>query len=375
MRHSDFHREKHILRGREKALTQKPFLRYFVCDEKNDANCSVFIQGIGAESFWWDVVNSAFLQPTTSEEAASGVRPNRMSKRKLSPFGAHLGFDLRHHYGTAAYQQDRDPAIQRGLLGNAGARTFSGPVDAPSFSQAPDASTNSTTGAAPRQLAKLSVCQAQGAPQPDLRHRLDCYCYLRKGRKGSRRIQSQETRASLLSSAFLFRSPPAGVLAWEIASRQRGQFHRHYPLLESVPGQSSAKDGTQPHPFSHGRRVLQPSCRRIPRRERMWLCHRGQGACTLAGSHAANQIPLPEQRLGGRRVPLSTPEMGSYAPFHCRATSHYGGSSGSQATEALHRSEICLPCFRDQSCCQPVEGLSLLQCSRRNGEEQPGTPL
>ena len=56
------------IEGHKIALTKKPLLGYFMCDEKSDAYCAVFIRGIWVKPFRRDVVDSAFLQPSHSPD-------------------------------------------------------------------------------------------------------------------------------------------------------------------------------------------------------------------------------------------------------------------------------------------------------------------
>src|SRR3989304_2035481 len=103
------------------SLAQKPPKGYFVRRAKGSSKSSFFLRRNPYHPLWWDVADSAFLQKDRPQETLARLRSLHPEKSRLPSFRTHSRSHLRHHHRAPAHQQDRDPAVQRGLAGNVGA--------------------------------------------------------------------------------------------------------------------------------------------------------------------------------------------------------------------------------------------------------------
>src|SRR3990172_10319342 len=167
MKNHQYQSEKARITGQKRVLTKRPLLGYFMCDEKSDTYCAVFIRGIRVEPLRWNVVDSAFLQQTSAKQVASRVRTCGATERNLSCLGDDPSFALGHHHGVAADQQNRSASIQRKFPGDVGSGMFSGSNDPAPLSPATVAGYDSPVGSTPRQSAWVFVRHSQATAQFD----------------------------------------------------------------------------------------------------------------------------------------------------------------------------------------------------------------
>src|SRR3990172_11937824 len=114
-----FPSEKWMREGMKKVSAQTSLLVYFVRNAQRRPFDPFFLRRKPSYPLWRDVADPAFLQQAGVEEAAAGLRSTVAAAFAISPLGADPGAALRHHHGAAAHQQDRHPAVQRCLLGDA----------------------------------------------------------------------------------------------------------------------------------------------------------------------------------------------------------------------------------------------------------------
>ena len=109
-------------------VAQMPPEGYFMPDAKRHAKNRFFLRRNPHHSLWWDVADSAFLQPVETALVDSEIREHSRPRCSLPSCRDGHGLDVCHHHGAAQNQQDRDLAVQRGFSGDAGAHTFSRPI-------------------------------------------------------------------------------------------------------------------------------------------------------------------------------------------------------------------------------------------------------
>src|ERR671910_3689837 len=246
--------------GYKTSVTQTPLLGYFVSHAKRSSISPFFLRREPSYPLWWNVAHPAFLQHAAAATPDPTLCQREWPHQHVSPCRADCGSALHDHYGTAPYQQDRHPSIQRRFSGNARVGEIPRPKHFAPVLKAPCSQKHSTAGASSRQPARLSVRLAPSAQLPCLRCGLHGPHHLRSGRRRSRGIQPQEARPQVLSSLALLRGRFPGVLAWELAPRQRRCLNRCRPLPQSLFGESPFDDRPLAHVLSRGLGFLRQPC-------------------------------------------------------------------------------------------------------------------
>ncbi len=194
----------------KKLLTQSVHFGRFVSRAQKRQKCPIFLRGNSSYPLRRDVVDSAFLQPVETPTPAAKVHFDPSPDIFLSSFRTPFVAFVRRHHGPAPHQQDRYPAIQRRVPGDAGAGSiprpgYAAPIPSPTASQK-----HSPIGPASRQLAHPTLGYAQTALQLPLRSGCDRVHHLRQSTGFPRGIQSQETRTAFLSTLLLFQKSKSG---------------------------------------------------------------------------------------------------------------------------------------------------------------------
>ena len=139
---------KNIFLSDKISIAQKPPRGYFVRYAKRYSKIPFFLRGNAFNAFRRDVADSAFLQTDCFKEAVTGLCALRSKESKLSDCRIILSADVCHHHGASADQQDGDTAIQRRVSGNAGAESFSRPVNTAQIFETSFTGFNTQAGAA-----------------------------------------------------------------------------------------------------------------------------------------------------------------------------------------------------------------------------------
>src|SRR5882724_12654306 len=221
--------------GAQSAMTQTPLLGYFVSHAERSTFDPFFLRREPPHPLRRDVAHPTFLQQAAATAPDPTLCQSKWPHHQVSSCRTDRGPALRDHYGPAPHQQNRHPSVQRRFPGDARTEEIPGSIDIAPFSQAPSSQKHSTAGAPSRQPARLSVRLAPSAQLACLRCGFHGPYYLRSSRRRSRGIQPQEAGPQVLPSLALLRGRFPGVLAWELAPRQRRCLNRcPSPFSKSV---------------------------------------------------------------------------------------------------------------------------------------------
>src|SRR3990172_320593 len=317
--------------------------------------------------------DSAFLQASETASPSAAVAQGMGEPWRLSGSRLDSGACVRGHRRVASDQQDRDSAIQRSLSVAAGDAAFSRSVHAASVSEAPSARCHSPCGANARSVAPRSVGYAASPQQSGLRFGLGGAHALRQATGSADRLQSQKARSPFLSSAVVFRGATPRVLACHLASGRCGYQHGRHSLYAPLYGQGSDFHCALSHPGSRRRRFLRTPLRRIPRSDRLRLCHRGPRVQDHSLARLQRSVSSFAFRLGCRGVPIPSYALESSPSLCCRASSAAGGSCRGQANDPVQRSALRLLALGDQFADECVAGVALLLPACDHREEHSGT--
>ena len=337
---------------------------------------SILLRGTQPFTFWWDVVNSAFLQSALIAQSSKSVFATPADAFSLCHGRDDSSFALLDHHGPAAYQQDRDPSVQRFVPIDAWSIQVPGSVNDTAHACAVTSKRHPPDCQITRQPARSTFCFALQKAQPGFRYRFHCSCALRQTRECKSRIQSKEARPAFLSPHRLLRSTLSGILARLSETRQRRLINRHHGILKNLLGQSPLwychEQGTLPY----GLRVLQPICRQIPRRYWLRLCHCSQRIFNHQSPCSRLPVQTSWPRLGDRRIPVShSSEFRQMPSLRSHPQANPNRSSRSRTTDFIPRQDIRLPYLCDQSQDNALACISVLQPTRNYRKEQPRTSL
>lgn len=347
---------------------------YFVCNAKRYSKFRIFIRGIPHNPLWRNVVNSSFLQMLNSKEIIARASSMFFPQSRLPYIRIIPLLDVRNHHGTATHQQDGDSSIQWLLSSDAWPATIPRKVYASSISQAPADSGYSAICSAPRQPQKSSVCSSIPSPQFDFRSGLHRHRYLRRATEGGRRLQSKETRSTLVSSLAVLRGMLSGVLAWQPSPRQYCRCNRCYTVHQDMFGEGTIHNRKKSNTVPHGFRLL------------FSAYHQLSGCCRLLLRHCRKRIQTDQTT--GMRLHISANgwRMGSggvsgensssrqrRAPLCCRQKANTFGQRRCRAVDIVQTPEIRLSCIRHQSAAQSLARVPFLQSSSDNRKKYPRT--
>ena len=347
----------------------------FACYAKRHPKYRCSLRGIPPDALWRDGVDPSFLQKHLLEEAFARIYAIARQSR-IPPIGIDPGLALRDHHGHEADQQDRNSAIQRIFPGNSWFEPFSGSNHIAKILETIESSIHPSTGQASGQPARASVWIAKQADKFGVRSGFGGHHHLRETRRISNRIQSQETRQTIVPSIVLLRSQPSRILAWFFAARQHDRSHRGRGVHEHMPGQSAQRYCQKPDPLPHGFRILWTKTRQIPRRVWLWLRHRCQRIRPDQSPSAKMQIPTAGQWMGSWGILCQCPsEVGQSTSLRGGSPSYSPRSRGSQTVDFVQRPQVCLPCVYHQSANVSMAGVPVLQPQSNDREKQSGIPI
>ena len=234
-------------KGQINSVSETSLKGYFVTHAKRYQKSLFFLRRNAYYPLWWHVVNSAFLQQAQISSFAQEIYSDLPEKFRLPSLRTDFGFGLCRHYGTSANQQDRNPAIQWRLFGNAGVETFPRSIHSAPVLETLVSRSNPPAGQIARQPQGPSVLSSSRANHPDFRYRFCGNYNLRETGRRKNRVQSQKARKTFLSPLALFRISFPGILAWQFKTGQYRFFHRGHPVYQSVFEKSTPNHCQIPH--------------------------------------------------------------------------------------------------------------------------------
>jgi len=247
-------------------MTQTPLLGYFVSHAERSTFDPFFLRREPPHPLRRDVAHPTFLQQAAATAPDPTLCQSKWPHHHVSSCRTDRGPALRDHYGPAPHQQNRHPSVQRRFPGDARVGEIPGSIDIAPFSQAACSPKHPPDRASARQPARVCVPLAPSAQLPRLRCGFHRSHHLRSGRRRPRGIQPQEAGPQVLPSLALLRGRFPGVLAWELAPRQRRCFDRCRLLSQSLSGQGPFDDRPLAHTLSHGLGFLRQPCYSLPGR-------------------------------------------------------------------------------------------------------------
>jgi len=284
-------------------ITQTSLKRYFVCYAKRNPESLFFLRRNAHHPLWWDVVDSAFLQKDWSEETSAKLHPACPEKPRLPSLRTLSGSDVCHYHGPSAYQQDRNPQVQRRLPGDAGNCPLPGPIHPAPISETPVSQDNPPFGQAPRQYQGLSVSSSDRTNYPDIRLGFCSNNRLREPGRSQDGLQSQKERQAFLPSLALFRIPLSRILAWEFKTGRYCKFYRSSSLYKDLFEKDTQNYCPLPHPVPDGPRILRQPYGSFLGQYRMWLCNCCQAIFHYQKKGTDLPVSFRWRWLGSRRIP------------------------------------------------------------------------
>src|SRR5512139_1609835 len=349
---------------------------FFACSYAKGPSYTAFcLQRYQFNSLRRNGPSTTFLQQTPTSLVNSKFCQGPPTQRRLSSLRPNSGASVCNHGRPSENQQDRNPAIQRGVSLSDRYSQISRSVHPAAIPQAASSQGHPSIGSPTRSTPSQIVWPPQTAILSDFRFGFRHPDRLRQDPMGPCRLQSQETWPTILSSPALLRSPPPGILAWVVASRRCCRQYRSRPLPESLLGQSPQIHCPIPYPDSSRFGILWQEGHRVPRCDRLWLCNCGQRILHDQSSIQTMSFQKASGRMGSRGVPIQAPQMAT-TPSLCRcATPHSSRSRRGPTTHSLQRPQVCLPCLGHQLKDPSMESLAVLCQKSHHRKEHSRTPL
>lgn len=351
---------------------------WFVSHAQRTAKNPMSLRGNPSDSFWWDGLDSSFLQKDRSQKTNPEEFGSALSSRSIPIPCLRIdsGDIVRDYHGTQAHQQNRDPAVQRIFSGDSGIESFPGSNNIAKIFETIESAGDSTVGQTARQSARLFVGIAPKAHESDLRHRFGGDHDLWQTRRSQSRLQSQEAGQTIVSSALLLRGASARILAWNAAPRQRQFLYGNHRVLASLSGQNAIGDRQKPDSFQNGFGILRTENHPIPRRVWLRLRHRGQRIFSDQNSGTKVPVPKTPERLGSRRILREhQSKMEQPASLYRGTASHPRRPARSQTIDFVQRPQVRLSCVRYQSRYFSLASLSVLLSTSHHREKQSRVSL
>ena len=309
---------------------------------KRPANTAFILSRYSSNSLRGNDPSAAFLQQAQTALANSEICQDSSMPCQLSPFRSDPCSSLRHHGRIAKNQQDRNPAIQRGVPFLAGTFPVSRSIYLTALPQKVIPQSHSANRRVTRPTSSPVIYLAPAPKHPGLRFRFGGPNDLWKTPVCQSRLQSQKARPPILPSAPVLRSPLARILAWISASWKCRQQHRRGSVSKNMFGQGSSPYGPIANPVSGRFGLLRKKSHRVLRFRRMRLCDRGQRIPDHQDPRPRMSFPEASQWLGSRRVCVQTRPLEKSSSVCRGQTADSRRSRRSPAVDAFQRSKICL---------------------------------
>lgn len=310
--------------------------------------------------FWWHLSALSVLQKTATQDFAVQRNPIHSTQQPIHNFGrnsvTHLPdlLGVREDRNNSALETQRRLSISHGIARIPRSNNI-----------ATLSSENGTLGLtkiakAPRQIAFVDESEAKTSYANHFRPGLHRSRSLRQIGAGSYRIQSSETRQTLIPSAPLLRCSQQGFLARGTSSRRHSYRDRDHRFSERRICQITSFGETCN--YKSGQGLFRPQDNRVFGIQRRSFCHR----CEAYPSHKEKIVRFDVRKVFIRhrnsRALVPTDQMGKEISFRGHTTTYSGRSI--RTAHAVHPGQIQLPDNCDKHETHAAQYVEVLQWPR-----------
>ncbi len=330
----------------------------FNSDVKRTKKTTNYRRGEWSYPLWWNLFNCVVLQKAETKSTFAKESCFPPAGRIKSPNGSDFGNYLCNNCWDKPIKQNKDTTTQWDVSENSWTQKF--PLRE-QFKEIPEALRSKDYfwhQQSSRPLKIEDVLSFSATNKYSIGFRFDRSNNLwQTDRRSRSRLQSWQKRQKVLSPLSLFRVLLQRLLAWGLTAGKRLDCCRRSGIPEGMSGQSPAL--YLPYQSAGRFWLFRPQIYRAFRREKRWLCARGQTDRRQQEKVLEFALSPVQERLVGCRIPVHANELEKTPSFY--RDSQKTTKPTTRTTNFVYPGTVFIPNICYQSSIGSSQYLALLQ--------------